>query len=256
MSDGTVYDQWRRAAQPWAQWVKPALFDRLEETSAAEAEGARPSEAHAPAKSIDTSWLPEKAAVILDLPGEQALVAALALGERGMRPVFAINASSSPTGAEAISTAAVRRLLLGAGEQAASLPTGGTAPPAFILDSRRGGDELPPPPGSFDNRWVAFPSDLPGAEELRRGGLDRVVVVQEGAACMPDLAAILRVYQRAGLELMLRDVGGGALGPLKLPEMAWLREVAGGFYRRLRLTRRADGAYGRWVPLPPKPSHG
>lgn len=257
MSDGRIYDVWRGDSHPWVQWVKPALFDRLDEVHAAEkAQPARASKALARIESIDTSWLPPKSAVIVDLPGRRAVRAALALGRRGLRPVFAVNANCGPPGVEAISTEKIRRLLVAAADLPACFPTGPDVAPAFILDSRRSGGEWQPPPGSFDNRWVLFPSDLPSAKQLRSAGIEQVVVMQAGPVCLPDLAAVLRAYQAARLSLLLRDVVEKTLGPLHVPEMAWLFDVVGRLFRRLSPRRRADGAYGRWVLLPSGPSHG
>ena len=150
----------------------------------------------------------------------------------------------------------IRRLLVAAAGLPDCFPTGSEVAPAFILDARRLGGEQQPPPGSFDNRWVVFPSDLPSSKQLRDAGIEQVVVVQRGTACAPDLAAGLRAYQASRLPLILRDVTRGTLSPLRIPEMAWLFDVIGRLFRRLSVKRGANGGYGRWVPLPPSPSHG
>jgi hypothetical protein len=248
----TIFETWSGTDHPWAAWVKPPLFARLDETAAAD-------EAHAyrgetpPWADLDTSWLMDRAAVMIDLPGERAIALALALGRRGVRPVLAINACSEY--AELVPMGGVLDLLAQGARFASAFPSGPNVAPAFVLDARRAGDGREPRPGSFDNRWALFDGDLPTASHLRGAGLERVIVVQEGNATLGDLESFLVRYARGGLEVLLHDVTRpDPLAPMKLEHRGWLAEIVARVRRRASYPRRWDGSFGRRVPMPP--SHG
>ena len=118
-------------------------------------------------------------AVVLDLPGDEAVRLSLALALRGFRPVPVMDGSPGPdilgnsqailgTG-PALSTQAsvavdmrqtLRWLCIGA----AVLPTLKIAPnasPVFLLDALRMGRMHTPGMEVFDNRWKTFPQDFP-----------------------------------------------------------------------------------------------
>ena len=255
MNRARILETWRGADHPWARWVKLPLFESVPDRAADAA-----NEGHAyrgetpPWASLDTSWLKDDAAVIVDLPGARAIALALALGRRGLRPVLAINACSEE--GELVPMAEVKDLLAEGARFASAFPNGNVLP-AFILDARRTGDGREPPPGAFDNRWALFDGDLPSAEELRANGVSRVVVVQDGKEIHGDLASILRGYAREGLELLLHDpTTPGVVGPIQLEARGWLAELWGRLARRSTYKRRWDGSFGRRVPIPPEPSHG
>jgi hypothetical protein len=254
MNREQILQTWRGAGHPWTLWVKLPLFEGVPEPH-----GDAAVEGHAyrgetpPWAALDTSWLRDRSAVILDLPGAHAVALALALGLRGLRPVLAINACSE--NGELISMAAVQDLLAEGARFPSAFPSG-PALPAFILDARRAGDGREPPPGAFDNRWALFDADLPSASELRANGVVRAIVVQEGAEVHGDLASILRGYAREGLELLLHDPARGDVGRIKLERRGWLGELFGRLTRRSTYKRRWDGSFGRRVPIPPEPSHG
>jgi len=203
---------------------------------------------------VDTSWLQERAAVVIDLPGEAAVLLALALGERGLRPVLAINTTSF-AGAESISMQSVLRVLSAGAECEGSFPTGPTVAPAFILDSRRDGGGRQPLPGAFDNRWVVFREDLPSAEQLRAVGVDKVIVVQKGTLPVTDLEDVLLAYQTGGLELIRHETETRTTHRWTIEKRGWIAKLSQ-FVQLRWSVPRSDGSFGRWVPLPPKPSHG
>jgi hypothetical protein len=245
MSREAAYEMWRGKDHPWVSWVKLALFAQAWELMRS---------VEPPWIGLDTSWLPEKAAVIIDLPGESAVSLGLALGLRGVRPVLAINACSAPD--ELVSMHAVLDILAMGARFSEAFPTGPKLAPAFILDSRRsGGSAHPVFPGCFDNRWAIFASDLPAAHVLREAGLTKVIVVQFGTKPLDDIEAVLRAYQEDELELLLCDLSKpGALTALKVVERGWFSEALRSLRRRLSLSRNYQGSFGHRVPT--EPSHG
>jgi hypothetical protein len=110
-------------------------------------------------------------------------------------------------------------------------------------------------PGAFDNRWVVFREDLPSAEQLRAAGIDQVIVVQKGTLPVTDLEDVLLAYQTGGLELIGHETETRTTRRWTIEKKGWLAKL----YQSAQLrwsVPRSDGSYGRWVPLPPKPSHG
>ena len=146
--------------------------------------------------------------------------------------------------------------VLSAGAKCEELfPTGPTVAPAFILDSRRDGGGRQPEPGAFDNRWVVFRDDLPSAEQLRAAGIDKVIVVQKGNLPMADLENVLFAYQTGGLELVRHETKTRTTHRFTIEKKGWIAKLFR--FAQLRWSvPRSSGTYGRWVPLPPKPSHG
>jgi len=251
-----VLEVWQGRDHPWLPWVKPAVFDRIEEREEGTVDEFTPARSVRKAiAQVDTSWLLPRAAVIIDVPGGEAALLALALGKRGLRPVPAINTTSCP-GAELISQTLLRLVLVAGAECEDSFPSGPTLGPAFLLDSRRDGHEGAPSPGMFDNRWVVFRTDLPSEKQLRDNGIERVIVVQEDDILSTDLEDILLDYQAGGLELIRHETRTRSSHPWTLAKRGWLAKAARFVQLRWAVLRRLDGSYGRWVPIPPKPSHG
>lgn len=256
MNRKTIYEVWKGTGHPWEAFVKPALFDNMEADPNDFADESSPyRSAMPPWARIDTSWLPdERLAVIIDLPGKSAVMMGLALGRRGLRPVMSINANSE--GAEVVDMEAVVELIRDGARFRSSFPSGPGILPAFILDSRRGGDR-DPLPGSFDNRWILFRSDLPSVKRLREEGVSGVVVVQEGNEPLGDLQAVILAYEKGGIEVVIHDVDEpGPLEPARINEPAWFMSVFVSLRRRLAFSRRWNGSFGRRVPILPPPSHG
>ncbi len=159
-------------------------------------------------------------AIVVDLPGGDAIHYGLALLRRGYRPVPVIDGSpgpdgvplipihSSPAGAVSRSASVVdmRELLLALCHGAAALrelKLVSDAPPAFLLDSRRMTWAAQAVEGAFDNRWMVFPQDFPSSRFLREHGIWRAVFVHDMFQTQPpdDLAHVLLRWQEDGIAI-------------------------------------------------------
>ena len=229
-----------------------------------------------------------KLAVMVDLPGKAAIAAGIALGRSGVRPVMCINCSSDTD--ELVDMSLVKRALVSAAHRP-SVWRSNEKGVAFLLDSRRFGVKVEPPRHSeldwiddmvrrlegyapsprvahirgpavrtmqFDNRWTLYDTDLPDHVALAKAGIDSVVVLQEGQRLNADVSSIVAKYQDAGVVVGIADTEKCAISPAVRQKRSWFMKLAdavrGGV--DFNFNRRADGSYGRRVPVPPEPSHG
>ena len=247
MTNEQIFDQWCPASSRWATWAKPVLF-------------TAPFAQHYDAplghewQKLDVSWAPKNSsdtAVILELPGTQALLYALALFPLGYQPVPLFNCCAAEQH-EVLPTEGIRNYLMRGvlDLQGRELPPG--ALPAFILDSSRLHGLNTPHPGLFDNRWMTFPQDFPSGTFLKEACIGKVLLVREGdGQPQLDLAPVLMRWQEAGVQVLQVDVAHpGEPQPLMVrppPRYRWF------FQRALALAGflpNSAGGFGSIIPMP------
>ena len=182
--------------------MKPVLFAHLAPFRIAAESGSRPN---------PLAWAPppeSKVALVLDLPGDEGVVAALGLAAGGYRPVPLYNAIPPPLmppGHRAHVAVDVEPIVAGLAQGAsilASCSVPPDAPPAFLLDAQRRGLRrwMTLQPVTFENRSVCFPSDFPSATFLQEAGITWVLLVQKSRLePRPDLAEVLQGWKDGGL---------------------------------------------------------
>jgi hypothetical protein len=203
-------------------------------------------------------WAPvahERAALVLDLPGDEGVWLGLALAELGYRPVPLYNACPRPLEESwnpfcAVDVESILRALVVAAPPLEALKLAPDAPPAFLLDSRRRDGQ--PAPGQFDNRSVSLPTDFPSANFLLAHDVGQVLLVQHSALQpQADLAHTLRRWQDAGIGIRIKDLDTfGAPTRCEIDRPRWY----GWLWYRLLLTmglrRNALGGYGATLVEP------
>jgi hypothetical protein len=269
--DQENFEAWAPAGSLWSPWAKPVLFTW---TSAA----LSPSTG-APV-TFDVSWAPspwqesvevttgyreapaqperrpaaELTAVVLDLPGEEALRAALALAVAGYRPVPLFNCCAGSN-----STVPVERIVARLAEGAprlAALELPAAAPPAFVLDADR--MRGTPSPGVFDNRWRVFPQDFPSGNVLRSHGVRRALHVRRGTDVPEDLRHVLLAWREQGLRLEQVDLTQEQprAAALTVDKPRLFRSMRARFELLRGLRRNWAGGFGALIPVPPPPGSG
>jgi hypothetical protein len=255
-----LYCIWAPEESVWSQWVLPVPFAQL----------ACPSSLPTPTGPVfNLDWLPlENAldlAVVVDLPGGDAIDYGLALLEKGFRPVPVIDGSPGPdrhaifplepsfSAAENYKSASfvdMRGLLLALCQGAERLQRNDlapAAPPAFLLDSKRMGGAPYVIESAFDNRWMVFPQDFPSARFLLDRGIRRVVFVHDTFLTQPqeDLAHVLLRWQEEGITIASKSARfGDAPVPINVNRpnrfrVIWYRALAA-----LGLRRSDTGGFG------------
>src|SRR3954467_7113424 len=128
ISSEAAFAAWAPDGVLWSDWAKPAPF--------VHAGGVLVND------PIDESTLPRlplgldsRSAVIVDLPGEEAVYAGVALAARGFRPVALFNGTNGPS--PVVDVAPIVEALGRAAEGIRTRPLEPEAAPAFLLDSRR-----------------------------------------------------------------------------------------------------------------------
>jgi hypothetical protein len=248
----TVFEAWAPRGALWSAWVKPVLFAHVEAVSTTEFAPSRPDwlrrdllRVEPSEASYRTSASDRGLAIVADLPGVEGIALGLALGDLGYRPVPLYTALPAPESTVPMYDL-VRFLILGA-EELGHKAISPTAPPAFLLDSRRDGRGARA--GQFDNRSIVFPTDFPSLDRLRDAGVRTVLLIQSGSDTVrADLADTLAQWQKEGVPtfLLRADAPGPPssvnLRPNILARLAlWLRRASSG--------RDARGAFGTPVLL-------
>ena len=263
MNKQQAYAVWAPDESPWSKWVKPVLFAYLTDTTRALSDTEPQEWGNAvPAAYPDTG-------MVIDLDGPRGVFFGMRLARRGYRPVPLYNAcpreklSPSPddpvrlgleTDSEepppryvpVVDVSSILSALAGATDDLRGLALPASAPPAFLLDWRRGGVGKRVSLGMFDNRSVIFPSDFPSAAFLKDRGIRSIVVASETHTPEFDLAAALREWAAGGLEITIQ-VPGPFWAPkhLPLPAPSWFQRVSFWLHSHLGLQTNASGGYGR-----------
>lgn len=242
MNARELFELWAPEGAAWSPWVKPVLFadqnpvpERAQQAWLAARERAR-----------WTPPAPQATVLVLDLAGPLALGLALDAATHGWRPVPLFN---SCTGDDALIDNEPLRAGLAEGVAVLrAAPLAPTAPPAFVLDSRRLDNQ--PASRRFDNRWVVFPQDFPSAARLLAGGHGSVLLVQDGRRDpRPDLAHVLLRWQQAGIEILALDLAGAA-GPVAItvPRSGLFRALGYRILVAVGLRKSSAGGFGGAVP--------
>lgn len=246
MTNEECFTKWAPDGVAWAAWAKPVLFAHLNEL----VETAPPAE---DVGTRDVAWLPgpdRHTALIVDLPGAEAVWTGLALARTGYRPVPVFNGNYA-----ARAEVPVEDTMHALRAAASVFPSTGIAmdaPPAFLIDSRRMALAVPLSPGVFDNRWIVLPQDFPSVVFLRTHAVSEVVLVQRGGQYPPDdLAHVLLRWQQGGVTVRRADLETRSAPDallLQTPSMfrrAWYRAIA-----VMGLRRDNTGGFGAVIPDP------
>jgi hypothetical protein len=235
-----TFAAWTPSDVRWSEWAKPVAF-----VNAAEVTGEAATDAQMPriAAPIDPS-----SAIVVDLPGAEAVHAGLLLAERGFWPVPLFNGTSGPM--PVIDILPITRALVGGAERLRQRAVSPMAAPAFLLDSRRKADGVAIKPGVYDNRWVTLPQDFPSAALLASRGITAATLIRRGALSIPpDLAHVLRRWQDQGMTLRVIDLTSGQVAENAIVpkpsgfKLAWYAAIA-----LFGLRRNNVGGFGAAVP--------
>ena len=242
------YRIWAPDESIWSAWAKPVLFADREDLVSVDP----PDDQAAEAASQEVSFAPpstNRTAIILDLPGPQAIGFGLALCRRGYRPVPLYN--GAPGLNAAVPAARIVQTLDEAAKTLKQVALPPDAPPAFLLDSDRFAGSKVMSPGAFDNRWWAFPQDFPSANLLLSRGVRTVLLVQPTAGQpQQDLAHVLLRYQNAGVVILSVGADGVSPTPITVAKPSHFGRF---WYRALVLAglrRNSAGGFGAVIPVP------
>ncbi|SRR5258706_9621036 len=261
MKPEEVYLAWAPPDSIWSPWAIPVPFAQID---------CVPFDLEKELVGIDALAnglaLESDLAVVVDLPGADAIRMGLAVALRGLRPVPVIDGSPGPdilgtlqpmfagaspatiSGSTAVDMRQTMRwLCIGAG----LLPTlkiAANAAPVFLLDGSRTGRAPSTGADVFDNRWKTFPQDFPSARFLTEHGIRKILLIQDiyGQPC-EDLAHVLLRWQEEGISIYVSSATA-------LTEMELIRTNRPSRFRTLwqralaliGLSRGAAGGFGAW----------
>ncbi len=251
MKPSELYKLWAPEDSIWSNWAKPVLFaEHL-------FDGNEPDPS-TKWTSANVVWAPAPdsgTAIVLDLPGSNAVWYGVALSQRGYRPVPLYNGVRGPTTLGISTLVSVDDIILAlhqVRETMAGLQLPPDAPPVFLLDSQRFAGSTIATPGHFDNRWWIFPQDFPSSNFLLSRGI-RSVILGQAQAMAPhrDLAHVLLRWQEAGIHVLTCGVDDpGPPTPISVQKPDNFRAL---WYRAMVLAglrRNSAGGFGAIIPEP------
>lgn len=259
MKPEEVYLAWAPPDSIWSPWAIPVPFAQIVCIS------PDIEKELAVVDALEKGLTPESdLAVVVDLPGADAIRLGLGLALRGFRPVPVIDGSPGPdvlgtqplfgdSSAVAISpsTAVDMRqtmhwLCLGAA-LLQPLKIAENAPPVFILDALRIG-RVSTGPEVFDNRWKTFPQDFPSARFLKEQGIRRALLIQDIVAQpSEDLAHVLLRWQEEEISLYVSNAAAcGSMEPIRINRPSHFRALWHRALALIGLRRGAAGGFGAW----------
>lgn len=257
MKPAELYNLWAPKDSIWSNWAKPVLF-------ADHAFDNLPLSSTADLPLLNVAWAPPSdgsSAIVLDLPGAFVVWFAMALAQRGFRPVPLFNGvAGSRFGAgplvlgasPLVDVSAIVSALHANAENLMTLQLRPDSPPAFLLDSNRQSGGAFPEPGRFDNRWCVFPQDFPSANFLLSKNIRSVVLVQQGfTEPKHDMAHVLLRWQEAGIQILsCNEPSQDQPAPIQIEKPDNFRSL---WYRAMVLAglrRNSAGGFGAVVPMP------
>ena len=261
MTPEQVYQVWAPAESAWSPWAIPVPFAQIVCLSSEPDEMRKLTEACA--VNLNAA---EDLAIVVDLPGGEAIRLGLALALRGLRPVPAIDGSPGPMpivrslAGEAASPGPPRGIAVDMREILRGFCAGAEllkevripadARPVFLLDSARMAEGREIREEVFDNRWKTLPQDFPSGRMLLGKGIRRVLLIQrEIGQPKEDLAHVLLRWQEAGISIFCATRADDSLmEPLRVGKPRNFRSL---WYRALALLglrRGATGGFGAWPP--------
>jgi len=247
MQPSEIYRAWAPANSVWSQWAKPVIFAQI--TNELLLQVPRP---RVPIKrDIKVPDELQRAAIIVEMPGEESVLAGLGLAHTGYIPVPLYNSCVGPDPVVPL-WSIIGAIAVGV-EILSGLALAEDAPPAFLLDSNRLKTIFSVTPGRFDNRWMVFRQDFPSAKLLKSHGISKALLIQEAKRTQMDLLCVLSEWQEAGISLFVKHPTEQGALPLKVKPPSWLRAH---WQRRwaatsLGLKRNRSGAFGAIVPEHP-----
>jgi hypothetical protein len=247
MNRSQLFEIWAPPASKWSVWAKPVLFAEMP---------LEVAPMSAPTQNENVPGLVSlrgegSTALVIDLPGVEAVRAGVQLATQGFQPVPLFNSAFHANGV--VDTVSLAREIVVTTPLLEQNPVPPGAPPVFLLDASRKLGWRSAAPGTFDNRWVVFPQDFPSANFLKGQGVTRVVLITKDPVSQPaeDLAHVLVRWQESGIEILSLP-----LNPPAEPTLLQVTKPSGFrslFYQFLVLTglrRSSAGGFGGIVPNP------
>jgi hypothetical protein len=241
-----IYKTWAPARSVWSRWAKPAIFAQITEELLLQV--PRPK---VPIEGIKAPDEFQQAAIIVELPGQESVLAGLALAQAGYTPVPLYNSCVGPD--PVVPLWPIIGAIAAGVDVLSGMALSDDAPPAFLLDSNRLKTIFPATPGRFDNRWMVFQQDFPSAKFLKSHGISKALLIQEAKKTQTDLLHVLSDWQEAGISLFAKHPTAPGAVPLKLKPPSWLRAhwQRNWAARTLGLKRNSSGSFGAIVPEHP-----
>ncbi len=218
MTGKEIYKIWAPPDARWTAWVRPVPFVGISSVSRGGVGPVSLSSVGPAAKNhmeaqgsyydagngvLHADGFKTGTAIILDLPGNEAIKAGIALARKGFRPIPLYNGTREQPGAMAlVDHHGQERALLWGARELARIKLDKDAPPVFLLDSNRT-HRFRMAASVFDNSWDLYHQDLPSAAFFVKNGINRIII--KGEKVQRDIAKILYKFPAEGVAIFHTD---------------------------------------------------
>lgn len=196
MTNKECYKVWAPTGKRWTDWVRPVPFI----AATANVKGYHAGSLVIPdIDFIDEKW--EKAAVVVDLPGDESIEVGLALAKKGYRPIPVYNGTIEQENARAtVDNQTVGAALLWGAKILQEIEIEEDALPVFLLDKNRL-NRRKVDASIFDNSWDVYPQDIPSADYFLKNGINKIVVISNSVS--KDLKVLFRKFKKKNMTIHL-----------------------------------------------------
>lgn len=199
MTNKECYKVWAPTGKRWTDWVRPVPFI----AATANVKGYHAGELVVPnIDFINDTW--EKAAVVIDLPGDESIEVGLALAKKGYRPIPVYNGTIEQENARAtVDNQTVGAALIWGAKILQEIKIDEDALPVFLLDKNRL-NRRKVDASIFDNSWDIYPQDIPSADCFLKNDIHKIMVISDSLS--KDLKVIFRKFKKKNMTIRLINV--------------------------------------------------
>jgi hypothetical protein len=163
-------------------------------------------------QNLGENGFPSGTLFVVDLRGAASVAFGVALSRASHQPVSLVPTFNNWPGVDELVPAEETLAALATMAPRPQATASGPTTPVLLLDSWRLAYRYEDPgEGTYDNRYILTPTDLPEVEALRARGVERVVYVVESLDETlfeeDDVHASFLAYQGAGLPIAMVDLG-------------------------------------------------
>jgi len=211
MTGREIYEVYAKEDSIWSAWVRPVPFVAIDTYK------REPEIFFKEINQIAIKEYDEKAAIFVDLPGDESVEMGISLAKMGYIPIPIYNGvDEQEDSVPVVNTNLVESALINGASILRNIKLEASANPAFLMDSNRL-NRYRKYESIFDNSWDVYGQDVPSGEFFTNHNINKIIVI--GDKINRDLRKIFFKYK--DIEFYLTD---GYMAPKKVVLKKTLKE--------------------------------